>query len=178
MSDLPDRILLGRRTLPQSLRARVVVGWVAALTVMTVGHTVAPTSAAEAVSADSPVGVLQVEDALNHDVSPPLRHLMSLPIPSRPFGAVQLKGLLEKNDLWSGFSGPCGEGAQGELTVLFDPRAGRFMIGKIVEDLRCVAVSVSEDATGPYDRYAAGSQAVHRVGEGVKTKVKIVVTSE
>lgn len=99
------------------------------------------------ISADEP-------DPIRHVVSPPLRQLVTLPIPSTPMDAAQLKGLLETTNLWAGLGGPCADKTRNELNVAFDPKARRWMIGKSVDDLRCTAVSVTDDATGSYDLFA------------------------
>ena len=99
-------------------------------------------------------------DPLKHDVSPALRDIVSMPIPSSPMDAVQLKGLLEKTNLWAGFGGPCGERARGEINVAFDPKSQRWVTSRVVEDLRCTAVSVTADAMGPYDRYSVAASVL------------------
>ncbi len=101
---------------------------------------------------DSPATVLTRGVALHHDVSPPLRELMSLPIPVPAMDASRLEALLAKTNLWAGFGGPCGVGNEGAATVVFDAGARRWVIGKVAGDLRCVAVSGTEDPTGSYDR--------------------------
>jgi len=82
---------------------------------------------------------------------------------------VQLKSVLERTNLWTGFEGPCGATVGGELTVLFEKKSKRFVIGKVVDDVRCVAVSVSEDASGAYDRYASAVTAVFACDESEST---------
>jgi hypothetical protein len=96
-------------------------------------------------------------DAPKHEISPPLRLIVSLPIPSSPMDAVQLKGLIEKTNLWAGLGGPCEDKASGELSVAFDPKAGRWTINRTLDDLRCTAVSVTDDALGPYELFAGAS---------------------
>lgn len=96
-------------------------------------------------------------DAAKHDVSPPLGSIGSLPIPSRPMDDVQLKGVIEKTNLWAGYGGPCEDKPSGNLSVAFDRKAGRWTIIKSLEDLRCTAVSVTDDALGPYERFGGAS---------------------
>ena len=92
--------------------------------------------------------------ALRHDVSPALRQLTPLPDSSLPMDAVQLKDVLATTNLWFGFGGPCGNKTPGDLSVTFDARAQRFVVEKTAGTLRCVAESVTSDATGSYERSA------------------------
>jgi hypothetical protein len=60
--------------------------------------------------------------------------------------------------LWTGFSGPCEFAGDGDPVVLYDQLANRWLItqfadnGVTVTD-ECVAVSITSDATGSYNRY-------------------------
>jgi len=57
--------------------------------------------------------------------------------------------------IWSGFSGVCSTGNGGDVNVLFDQAAGRWVVGQIGPNFAsyCVAVSTTDDATGSYARY-------------------------
>jgi hypothetical protein len=57
--------------------------------------------------------------------------------------------------IWSGFSGLCSTGNGGDVNVLFDQAAGRWIVGQLGPGFTsyCIAVSTSDDATGSYARY-------------------------
>jgi len=72
-------------------------------------------------------------------------------------GTVVL-GPLATNTLWSGFGGSCQDRNDGDGTVEYDSIAGRWVISQFAIGgppyYQCVAVSVTEDPTGAYHRYA------------------------
>jgi hypothetical protein len=57
--------------------------------------------------------------------------------------------------IWSGFSGLCSTGNGGDVNVLFDQAAGRWLVGQLGPGFTsyCIAVSTTDDATGSYARY-------------------------
>lgn len=57
--------------------------------------------------------------------------------------------------IWSGFSGLCSTGNGGDVNVLFDQAAGRWVVAQLGPGFTsyCIAVSTSDDATGSYARY-------------------------
>src|SRR5215472_9002703 len=57
--------------------------------------------------------------------------------------------------IWSGFSGLCSTGNGGDVNVLFDQAAGRWVVAQLGPGFTsyCIAVSTSDDATGMYARY-------------------------
>lgn len=57
--------------------------------------------------------------------------------------------------IWSGFSGACATGNGGDVNVLFDKAAGRWVVAQLGPGFTsyCIAVSTSDDATGSYARY-------------------------
>src|SRR6202162_5447524 len=59
--------------------------------------------------------------------------------------------------IWSGFGGVCQNNGDGDPIVIYDQLANRWIIsqfaGSGVPTDECVAVSVSSDATGAYNRY-------------------------
>src|SRR3979409_2629804 len=71
-------------------------------------------------------------------------------------GASQL-GPSGITTLWSGFGGVCQTNGSGDLVVLYDQIANRWVItqfaGVGVPTDECIAVSTSSDATGSYNRY-------------------------
>jgi hypothetical protein len=69
-------------------------------------------------------------------------------------GAVIL-GPTAIDTIWSGFSGACSTGNGGDVNVLFDKAAARWVVGQLGPGFTsyCVAVSTSDDATGSYARY-------------------------
>lgn len=112
-------------------------------------------------SIDTPALVQVRGAALHRDVSPPLREMALLSIPPGPLNAAQLEALLAKTNLWAGFGGPCAGSAGAAVTVLFAEggaspastgRARRWVIGKVAGDVRCMAVSVTDDPSGAYER--------------------------
>src|ERR1700722_5982384 len=72
-------------------------------------------------------------------------------------GASEL-GPIAVASLWNGFGGVCQNAGEGDVVVLYDHFANRWLIsefavtGSTVTD-ECVAVSTSPDATGSYYRY-------------------------
>ena len=72
-------------------------------------------------------------------------------------GASEL-GPVSVSSLWSGFGGVCQNAGEGDIVVLYDHFANRWVVsefavtGTVVTD-ECVAVSTSADATGSYYRY-------------------------
>ena len=73
-------------------------------------------------------------------------------------GASEL-GPIAVSSLWSGFGGVCQNAGEGDVVVLYDHFANRWLIsqfavngsGTVTDE--CVAVSTSADATGSYYRY-------------------------
>jgi hypothetical protein len=70
-----------------------------------------------------------------------------------------LLGPLSGNDFWSGFGGSCQSDNSGDTVIRFDAAAQRwvaaqFALNGSAPDYECVAVSVTDDATGSYYRYA------------------------
>jgi hypothetical protein len=72
-------------------------------------------------------------------------------------------GPVPTNTVWSGFGGGCQANNDGDGTVIYDKVADRFVVsqfsvtganGTSVPFLYCVAVSVTGDPTGAYNRYA------------------------
>ena len=57
--------------------------------------------------------------------------------------------------IWSGFSGLCSTGNGGDVDVLFDQAAGRWVVAQLGPGFTsfCIAVSTTDDATGSYARY-------------------------
>jgi len=57
--------------------------------------------------------------------------------------------------IWSGFSGACSTGNGGDVVVLFDQMASRWVISQLGPGFTsyCIAVSTTDDATGSYARY-------------------------
>jgi ASPM-SPD-2-Hydin domain-containing protein/HYDIN/CFA65/VesB family protein len=67
------------------------------------------------------------------------------------------------NTLWQGFGGLCASDNDGDIVVLYDKMANRWVMsqfavsganGGTTKFLQCVAVSTTSDATGTYNRYA------------------------
>src|SRR5215469_2838230 len=59
------------------------------------------------------------------------------------------------DNIWSGFSGACSTGNGGDVDVLFDQAAGRWVVAQLGPGFTsyCIAVSTTDDATGSYARY-------------------------
>ena len=57
--------------------------------------------------------------------------------------------------IWSGFSGACSTGNGGDVVVLFDKLASRWVVSQLGPGFTsyCIAVSTTDDATGSYARY-------------------------
>jgi len=77
---------------------------------------------------------------------------------SKATGAI-VYGPAAGNTLWSGFGGPCETDNDGEPTVNFDKLAKRWVVSQHAISsgapyLQCVAVSVTDDATGKWNRYS------------------------
>lgn len=76
-------------------------------------------------------------------------------------GEVQL-GPVDLRALWSGFQGPCGTNNDGDPTVRWDAKAGRWVVGQFSISgasnsrpyYQCLAVSRTADALGEWYRYA------------------------
>ena len=64
-------------------------------------------------------------------------------------------GATSIDTIWSGFSGLCSTGNGGDVNVLFDQAAGRWIVAQLGPGFTsyCIAVSTSDDATGSYARY-------------------------
>ena len=62
--------------------------------------------------------------------------------------------------IWSGFGGLSETTNGGEPIVLYDKAAGRWLVSQLAyaphftDNLQCIAVSTTSDATGSYNRYA------------------------
>src|SRR6266481_754214 len=68
-------------------------------------------------------------------------------------------GYAAGNTIWSGFNtGNCGTNNDGDPIVLYDKQAQRWIFTQFSVSTKpyyqCVAVSLTSDATGPYNRYA------------------------
>ncbi len=67
-------------------------------------------------------------------------------------------GPISVSSIWTGFGGVCQNSGEGDVVVLYDHFANRWLIsqfaatGAVVSD-ECVAISTSPDATGSYYRY-------------------------
>jgi hypothetical protein len=61
------------------------------------------------------------------------------------------------SSLWTGFGGLCETADGGDPIVLYDKLAGRWLVSQFqfggANNLQCVAISATSDATGPYHRY-------------------------
>lgn len=61
------------------------------------------------------------------------------------------------SSLWTGFGGLCETSDGGDPIVLYDKLAGRWLVSQFqfggANNLQCVAISATSDATGPYHRY-------------------------
>ncbi len=69
-----------------------------------------------------------------------------------------LYGPVNGNTLWSGFGGICETNNNGDPIVLYDALANRWLASQLAFDWprnfhQCVAVSATEDPTGPWHRY-------------------------
>jgi hypothetical protein len=80
--------------------------------------------------------------------------------PSRgTVGSVRY-GPVANNTLWSGFGGLCETDNDGDVVVVYDGIANRWIIsqfavtGATTTYLQCIAVSTSSDPTGTYNRYS------------------------
>jgi hypothetical protein len=69
-------------------------------------------------------------------------------------GAVIL-GPTQVDVIWTGFTGACSASNGGDVNVLFDKAAARWVVGQLSNNFTsyCIAVSTSDDATGSYARY-------------------------
>ncbi len=69
-------------------------------------------------------------------------------------GAVIL-GPTAVHTIWTGFTGACSSGDGGDVNVLFDKAAARWVVGQLANGFTsyCLAVSSTDDATGAYARY-------------------------
>lgn len=68
---------------------------------------------------------------------------------------TRVLGPTQVHNIWSGFSGDCASGDGGDVNVLFDKAAERWVVGQINvnDNAYCIAVSTTSDATGSYYRY-------------------------
>src|SRR5207253_2665437 len=66
-------------------------------------------------------------------------------------------GPVSVESVWAGFGGVCETDGEGDVVVLYDKMANRWLIsqfaGTSVPDHECIAVSTTSDATGTYNRY-------------------------
>lgn len=69
-------------------------------------------------------------------------------------GAVIL-GATPIDAIWTGFTGACSTGNGGDVDVVFDKAADRWVVAQLGPGFTsyCIAVSTSDDATGSYARY-------------------------
>jgi hypothetical protein len=62
------------------------------------------------------------------------------------------------NSIWSGFGGGCENNNDGDATVTYDKAAGRWVVAQFSVSstpyTECMAISTTDDATGPWYRYA------------------------
>jgi len=71
-----------------------------------------------------------------------------------------LLGPVPSTTIWSGFGGLCETTNGGEPIVLYDKAAGRWLVSQLAyaphftDNLQCITVSTTSDATGSYNRYA------------------------
>ena len=69
-----------------------------------------------------------------------------------------IAGPMPGNALWAGFGGPCQTANDGDPIVQYDKLAQHWILTQLmvsgVPYMQCVAVSTTNDATGPYNRYA------------------------
>lgn len=69
-----------------------------------------------------------------------------------------LAGPTSGNTLWSGFGGGCESNNDGDPIVLYDKLANRWVMSQFsvstLPYLQCIAVSVTSDATGAWNRYS------------------------
>lgn len=68
-----------------------------------------------------------------------------------------IAGPIAGNQFWAGFGGPCETENGGDIIVLWDKVAHRWLMSQNVFTspyMTCVAVSTSPDATGSFNRYA------------------------
>ena len=81
----------------------------------------------------------------------------SFAIFNKSTGAL-LAGPTAGNTLWSGFGGGCENNNDGDIVVLYDKLANRWVMSQfsvsILPYLQCVAVSTTSDATGTWSRYS------------------------
>ncbi|RMH21728.1 MAG: hypothetical protein D6696_05150 [Acidobacteria bacterium] len=65
-------------------------------------------------------------------------------------------GPVAGNSIWNGFGGACELNNDGDPIVLYDHLADRWLLSQfsIDEGIQCIAISTTNDPTGPYFRYA------------------------
>lgn len=67
-------------------------------------------------------------------------------------------GPVDGNTLWDGFGGGCEASNSGDILVVYDQLADRWVLSQFAVQflpyLQCVAVSTTSDATGSYNRYS------------------------
>lgn len=71
---------------------------------------------------------------------------------------TSLPGPIDNNTVFTGFPGACGTFNDGDLIVLYDPLADRWLLSQFAlpsggPSHECVAISATSDPTGPYHRY-------------------------
>jgi subtilisin-like proprotein convertase family protein len=67
-----------------------------------------------------------------------------------------LLGPLAISSLWSGFGGVCETNGSGDPVVLYDQLANRWLVSQFAGSVptdECIAVSITNDATGSWNRY-------------------------
>jgi Bacterial Ig-like domain (group 3)/Divergent InlB B-repeat domain len=81
----------------------------------------------------------------------------SFAIFNKSTGAL-ISGPTAGNTLWSGFGGGCESNNDGDPIVLYDKLANRWVFSQFSVSttpyLQCIAVSMTSDATGSYNRYS------------------------
>lgn len=71
------------------------------------------------------------------------------------FTGATILGATSIDAIWSGFNGACSTGNGGDVVVLFDQLASRWVVSQLGPGFTsyCIAVSTTDDATGSYARY-------------------------
>src|SRR6202142_1779966 len=81
----------------------------------------------------------------------------SFAIFNKSTGAL-IAGPTAGNTLWSGFGGGCQTNNDGDIVVLYDKLANRWVMSQFSVSttpyLQCIAVSTTSDATGTWNRYS------------------------
>jgi len=101
----------------------------------------------------------------------------SFAVYSKSTGAV-LYGPVPINNVWSGFGGPCETDSDGQPTVNFDRMANRWVVSQRAAAAggpyyQCVGVSVTDDATGDWNRYSFAISDVNAGWENQNAKLGV-----